>query len=131
MRTSLFKPEHHRFMKGDKEIGLFIVQTDTKGDYCYIFKVNKGVTKDEVPWAFRSDKENEVVVSSVWQRDLHKKLVKAWVEDRIFPRTSEEDVEKLKESLRKHNVIFDELIMLKSTQGKSRHDDFWINFKGN
>ena len=120
MNNPLFKPMTYDFFDKDKKIGVLTIDLNSNNEY--IFELD--ITDDShLPWGF-SDREGNYI-SKERNKNLHRKIIKNWLEERVFPKERHNADELLEEiGLTEYDLV----AVLKSTEAKSIYDDFWINF---
>lgn len=124
MANSFFTSEMYPFMYKDFEVGKFIVDLDENGAYIYSIDIDRTVPKKLIPLDLK-DIDNDDFIAINSDEELHRELVRAWIDERVFPPEKANTEELL-------NVLgmpeYDQLAILKYTGGRNNSDLFWIKF---
>lgn len=117
---SKYSFETFNFCCGSKTIGCLTVFTSQPGDYVFEIDI---VDDSNLPWAF-IDRQGQFI-SIETNRELHRKIIKNWLEERVFPPERHDADEVLKDLGLTH---YDFVAVLKYTKAKNRYDEFWVDF---
>lgn len=127
MTNSFFTSEMYPFMYKDFEIGKFIVDLNENGTYIFSIDIDRTVPKKYIPLNLKGI-SNDDFISINSDEELHIELVRAWIEERVFPPEKANTEELI-------NILdmskYDQLVILKYTGGKNISDPFWIKFSPN
>jgi uncharacterized protein YozE (UPF0346 family) len=126
MSNRFFKPLRYSLMRENNKIGDVIINLERDGNYTFEVDLLPNVDTKELPWALK-DRSGKFITKERNPK-LHNRLIKNWLEERVFPKERHD----ADEILNHFNMTeYDLVSILKRTNARNRYDNYWIRFNPN